>query len=173
VGWAVREHGWRVGWAWVGYALLCGLAPLGWLLAQNSPESCGVVPDEPGPEEPRATPSASLRDAVRTPAFWVYTLAATLFNFIFPALTLDSESLLVEHGLDGRQVNDLVLGVLMLAGLPANLSAGWLARRRPMGKLLGAGVATLAASLFLFPAVVSVPTALAYAVLLGVSGGGI
>jgi hypothetical protein len=171
VGWAIHDQGWRAGWAWVGYALLFGLVPLGWLLARNSPESCGVPPDEPGPDGAAAPPSASLRDALRTPAFWVYTLTATLFNFVFSALTLDSEALLVEHGLDGRQVNDLVLGVLMVAGLPANLAAGWLARRQPMGKLLAAGVAALSASLFLFPVVVSVSMALVYAVLLGVSGG--
>src|SRR5262249_24327355 len=100
IGLAVREHGWRVGWAWVGAALLFGLAPLGWLLARNSPEPCGVLPDEQGPEETPVPPSVLLRDALRTPAFWVYTLAATLFNFVFSALTLDSEALLVEHGLD-------------------------------------------------------------------------
>jgi MFS family permease len=59
----------------------------------------------------------------------------------------------------------------MVSGLPANVVAGWLARRRPMGELLAAGVATLALSLVVFPAVGSVEMAAGYAVLLGVSGG--
>jgi hypothetical protein len=42
-------------------------------------------------------------DALRTPAFWSYTLAATLFNLVFSALTLDNETLLVEHGLDAAK----------------------------------------------------------------------
>ncbi len=176
VGAAVREAGWRAAWAGVGYALLLGLVPFGWLLARSSPESCGIPPDETEPDPTGSAPSAPppsvpLRGALRTPAFWAYTLAATLFNLVFSALTLDNEALLVEHGLDGSRVNDLILGVLMVSGLPANLAAGWLARRRPMGRLLGAGMAALALSLVVFPAVRSVGSAAGYAALLGVSGG--
>jgi MFS family permease len=108
---------------------------------------------------------------VRTPSFWVFTLAATLFNLVFSALTLDNEALLREHGMDGARANDTILGVLMVSGLPANLVAGWLALRRPMGKLLAAGVVLLAASLVAFPSVASVPAAAGYAALLGASGG--
>jgi MFS family permease len=171
VGTAVKEAGWRAAWAGVGYALILGLVPIGWLLARSTPETCGVVPDEPGPDETSPMASVPLRGALRTPAFWAFTLAATLFNLVFSALTLDNEALLVEHGLDGRQANDLILGVLMVSGLPANLGAGWLARRRPMGKLLAVGVAMLALSLLVFPAVRSVGMAAGYAALLGASGG--
>jgi MFS family permease len=170
VGAAVRVAGWREAWAWVGYALLLGLAPLAWLLGRDSPESCGVHPDESGPEEAIAT-SVPLSVAMRTPAFWIYTLAATLFNFTFSALTLDSEALLTEHDLDGGRINGLILGVLMVSGLPANVLTGWLARHRPLGKLLAAGVAILAASLVFFPTVSGVPSAVVYAALLGVGGG--
>jgi MFS family permease len=171
VGTAVQASGWRSAWARVGYSLLFGLAPLGWLIARDSPEACRVPPDEPGPEEAAPAASVPLAAALRTPAFWVYTLAATLFNFTFSALTLDSELLLNEHGLDGERGNSLVLGVLMVSGLPANIVAGWLARRRPMGKLLAAGVGILAASLLVFPFTTSLPMAAGYASLLGVSGG--
>src|SRR5262249_59919577 len=106
--------------------------------------------------------SVPLGEALRTSSFWAYTLAATLFTLVFSALTLDNEALLVEHGLDGRKANDLILGVLMVSGLPANLVAGWVARRQPMGKLLAAGVATLALSLVVFPAVGSVRVAAGY-----------
>jgi hypothetical protein len=103
---------------------LLGLLPFGWLLARSSPESCGIRPDEPGPDQPTQAPSFSLRGALQTPAFWAFTLSATLFNLVFSALTLDNEALLVEHGLDGARANDLILGVLMVSGLPANLVAG-------------------------------------------------
>jgi MFS family permease len=171
VGEAVKAEGWRAAWAAVGYALLFGLVPFGWLLARSSPESFGVPADEPGPAEALAPPSVPLREALRTPAFWAYTLAAAVFNLVFSALTLDNELLLEEHGLDGHQINDLILGVLMVSGLPANIIAGWLARRRPLGKLLAIGVAALSVSLAVFPAVATVGAAVAYAALLGVSGG--
>src|SRR5262249_44617513 len=170
VGAAVKSLGWRGAWEGVGFALLFGLVPLGLLFARSTPESCGVTPDEPALEDGRAEPM-SLWAALATPSFWVYTAAATVFNLTFSALTLDNELLLKEHGLDSADANTLVLGVLMVSGLPANLVAGYLARRRPMGKLLGAGVATLAASLAFFPLVTTLGGAALYAALLGVSGG--
>lgn len=170
VGEAVKESGWRAAWDGVGFALLLGLAPLGLLLARSTPESCGVAPDEPAAEAGRAEPM-TLRAALATPAFWAYTAAATVFNLTFSALTLDNELLLREHGLDGAEANKLVLGVLMLSGLPANIAAGYLARRRPLGKLLGGGVLILAASLAVFPFVTSTGAAVLYATLLGGGGG--
>jgi MFS family permease len=59
----------------------------------------------------------------------------------------------------------------MLSGLPANVVAGYLARNRPLGKLLAGGVALLAVSLALFPFVNSLGLAALYAALLGASGG--
>ncbi|HEV3438060.1 MAG TPA: MFS transporter, partial [Gemmata sp.] len=170
VGEAVKSSGWRSAWDGVGLALLFGLVPLGLLFARSSPESCGVPPDDPTPDAEHIEPM-TLRVALQTPAFWVYTAAATLFNLTFSALTLDNVLLLEEHGLDGAKANDLILGVLMVSGLPANIIVGSLARRRPLGKLLAVGVAILAASLVFFPFINSLAAATAYAVLLGVSGG--
>jgi MFS family permease len=168
---AVNDLGWRMAWTWVGYSVL-GLVPLGGLLARSSPESCGITPDEdPDPGQASLAPSVTLRTAVRTPAFWAFTLAASIFNLVFSALTLDNELLLTEHGLDGSQANGLVLGVLVFSGLPANIVAGWLAHRRPMGKLLAIGMAAFTGSLMMFPAVHSIGMAAGYATLLGISGG--
>jgi MFS family permease len=167
----VREFGWREAWGWLGASLAFGLAPLAWLLARNSPEACGVRPDDAGPQETSSALSLRLRQALRTPAFWVWSLAGCLFNFVFSALTLDNQSLLREHGLDADKINQTVLIVLMVSGLPANILAGWLARRRPVGKLLAVGMAILAVSLFIFPVVRSKEMAIGYAALLGASGG--
>jgi MFS family permease len=167
---AVKSVGWRAAWEGVGWALVLGLVPLGLIFARSTPEACGVTPDEPAPEAGRTVPM-TLGAALATPSFWVYTAAATVFNLVFSALTLDNELLLQEHGLDGKQANGMILGVLMVSGLPANVAAGYLARYRPLGKLLGAGVLILAASLLLFPFVTSLGLAAVYAVLLGVSGG--
>ena len=167
---AVASVGWRAAWQGIGLALLFGLVPLGLLFARSTPEACGVVPDEPAIDADRSA-AMTLGAALATPSFWVYTAAATVFNLIFSALTLDNELLLVEHGLDGKKANGLVLGVLMLSGLPANVIAGSLARHRPLGKLLGAGVLILAGSLLLFPLVSNLGLAAVYAVLLGASGG--
>ena len=48
--------------------LALGLAPLSWLLGRDSPEACGIQPDEPEGAAPHTdatapVPSASLLDA--------------------------------------------------------------------------------------------------------------
>jgi MFS family permease len=174
VGEVVKARGWRTAWEYVGLALVLGLAPLGWLLARSSPEDCGIPPDEPV-DEPGAPhgQNMALGAALKTPAFWIYTVAATLFNLVFSALTLDNQSLLEERGLDREKTNELILGVLMASGLPVNLLVGWLARRHSMGMLLGFGVGLLTASLLTFPTVRDTRSAVAYAVLLGSAGGAI
>jgi MFS family permease len=170
VGGAVEQSGWRVAWEGVGLALLCGLAPFGLLVARSSPEAMGVAPDDPAPDD-GAAPTATLWEAARTPAFWAYTAAAAGFTLAFSGLTLDNELLLKEHGLNDAGTNQLVLGVMMLAGLPANLAAGAAARRRPPGRVLGVGMLVLAVALAGFPAVRSVAAAAAYAAVLGAAGG--
>lgn len=167
---ANAAHGWRYAWDGVGLALLVGLVPLGLLFARSSPEACGVPPDDPAPEENLPAPM-TIRQALATPAFWVFTLAAALFNLTFSALTLVNTLLLKEHGMEGKETTTLVLAVLMVSGLPANLVAGYLARKLALGKMLAVGLVVLGASLTVFPFVGSVGGAAVYAVLLGVSGG--
>jgi MFS family permease len=166
----VKQSGWRSAWDGVGFVLLFGLLPLGLLLARSSPEACGVVPDEPALDQ-GPVHTMTLGQAIATPSFWVYTTAAGVFNLTFSALTLDNKLLLEEHGLDQAGANGLILGVLMLSGLLANLPAGYLALRSPLGKLLGIGVFLLAVSLVIFPLVNSLLATVVYASLLGASGG--
>jgi MFS family permease len=159
-----------VAWAGVGYALFA-FALLGWLVARSTPEVAGVTPDAPA-DDPAVPPGGlTLPQALLTPAFWVYTVAGTLLNLVFSAVTLDNEQLLRERGLAGGQADQTILAALFLSGLPANLVAGWLGRRVALKKLLAFGSVCLAAALVAFPFVTSLLTAAAYASLLGVSGG--
>src|SRR5262245_5401593 len=75
VGAAVTAYdNWRPAWALVGYVLVFGLAPLGWLLARRSPESCGIVTDELVPQAAARPVSVPLGAALKTAGFWVFTL---------------------------------------------------------------------------------------------------
>jgi MFS family permease len=171
VGMAVEAHGWRTAWDTVGLAILFGMVPIGLLFARSSPESIGVKPDDPAPEDDAPKAETPLGTALRTPAFWAYSLAATMFQLTFSALTLDNAKLLGEHGLVAKDANRLIMGVLFVSGLPANFLTGWLARRYSLGRLLAVGVAILSTSLVVFPLVTSLGGAAVYAVLLGASGG--
>lgn len=167
----VQANGWRPAWELVGFGLLFGLVPLGLLFARSSPEACGVTPDEPAPDAERPPAVMTVRQALGTPAFWVWSAASTCFNLVFSALTLDVEPLMTEHGLDGKAVKGVVMGAMFVSGLPANLLAGFLARRLPLGKMLAVGVAALGLALVAFPLVRSVEWAVGFGVLLGVAGG--
>jgi MFS family permease len=170
---AVRESGWRSGWAGVGYCLVFGMAPLGLLLARSTPESVGLEPDAalPHPEQgPRAALDLPLLQALANPAFWAFTLASALFGMVWSAITLWNEKILAERGFDNKTFL-IVIGVLTFAGLPANLFGGWLVGRWPMGRVLLIGMLFFAASLAAFPLLHSTTEVIWYAAALGISGG--
>jgi MFS family permease len=170
VGEAAKVYGWRPAWAGVSLALLFGLVPLGWLLTRDSPESIGQAPDESAIESTTEAPlNLPLSAALRSPAFWAFTLAASLFNLVWSAITLFNQSILDAQGLGDTFIP--VMAILVFTGLPANLMAGWLAGRWPMGRVLLIGMVVLAAALVAFPSVHTREQVYLYAAALGVSGG--
>jgi hypothetical protein len=62
--------------------------------------------------------------AMRSPAFWVLTLAASLFNMISSAFTFFSESILEAQGFGDKSTFTTLMAVLMASCLAANLLAG-------------------------------------------------
>jgi MFS family permease len=170
LGEAVKAYGWRPAWAGLGWLLLLGLAPLGWLVARSTPEEVGLSVE--GAAAAEATPllDLSLGSALGSPAFWAFTLATALFNLVWSAITLFNESILTDHGLD-KDTFILVMAVLVFSGLPTNLFAGWLSTRWSMGRLLAIGMVVLAGSLAAFPWVAKPWQAIGYATGMGIAGG--
>lgn len=171
-GYAVGVYGWRATWFAISVCLLAGLAPLGWLLVRSSPESIGVIVDDRPDVESndQRTSDVSLSEALATPAFWVYTAGAALFNLTWSAITLFQESLLAAQGF-GHDAFVLVMGLLVAAGLPANLITGWLATPKRIGPLLAIGMLVLAGSLISFPWLRTNRDTVFYGAALGISGG--
>jgi MFS family permease len=178
MGSAVHGLGWRGAWFSLGLILLAGMAPVGWLLARSTPEAIGLPAEggkrfdfrPPDGSLPRAPLDLPLAAALRTPAFWTFTLAAALFNFAWSGITLLNENVLADQGL-GNDTFQMVMPVLAVSGLPTNLVAGWLAGRWSMGKLLAGGMMVLAASLGALPWVTAPWHAVVYALGMGVAGG--
>jgi MFS family permease len=142
LGEAVKAYGWRSAWAGLGWLLLLGLAPLGLLLARSTPEKIGLPVEGTTVSERRPVLDLPLGTALRSPAFWIFTLAMALFNMVWSAITLFNESILEARGLGGVFI--LVMAILVFSGLPTNLIAGWLSTRWPMGRLLSVGMVVLA-----------------------------
>jgi MFS family permease len=171
VGLPVEWFGWRPAWMGLGLFLMLVLAPLGGLLVRSSPEAVGLVAEPMDTSTAKRAPlDVPLGVALKSPGFWAFALATSFFNLPWAAVTLHNEVLLEDHHLD-KQTSVLVLGVMVVSGLPANLLCGWLAQKWPLGRLLGAGMLVFAGSLAIFPYVSTTLHAVLYAAVLGAAGG--
>jgi MFS family permease len=172
---AVRHFGWRAAWAGIGWALVLGLAPLAWLLVRRTPESIGLSLDGEGRTSASVSDTplggATLRQALRTPAFWAFALSAAVFNLIFTGVTTFAERIVRER--EYYDANTFLRAGMTLAagGLVANFVGGYLARIWPHGKLMAGGMLTVAAALVILPLGRSGAALYAYALLMGLAGG--
>ncbi len=175
VGAAVVKYGWRAAWTGIGLSLLLGLAPLGWLLVRRNPEACGLQPDGERPVEEEenvaeAPSGHTLRQALLTPAFWVFGLASAVYGLIASGIALFNESILAERGLDAATYHRSLV-IVALTALVGNFLGGWLTSRWRMNRLLALAMGLLACSLLALPHVRTEAHVAAYALVMGLAGG--
>jgi MFS family permease len=171
VGAVVQASGWRTAWGGVGLTLLA-LAPLCWMFVRSTPESLGLLVDggRARVEEAAAATGATLREALGTPAFWVFALAASAYGLVASGIALFNESILAERGFDPTTYYRTLV-VTALTALAGNFAGGAFAARGSMRALLVAAMTLLAASLVALPQVRSQGQVMAYAVVMGLVGG--
>ncbi len=172
VGGAVVSHGWRPAWASIGWCLLLVVAPLGWLLVRNAPPESDLVREG---ETAAATvdakgPAFTWGQALRTPAFWVFALASSVYNLIASGIGLFNESILAERGFDAGIYHRSLI-ITALTSLVGNFIGGWLASKWSMKGLLAVAMAMLAAALLGLPSLTTVGQVYAFAVVMGIAGG--
>lgn len=154
---------WRGIWAAIGASLL-GFAAVSPFLA----ERCGA---DDGPTVPRpAATGATLRQALATPAFWVFGVGTSFYGLVAAGLSLFNQSLLAERGFD-RSVFLSITSLAPLIGLMANLTGGWAAGCVPLGRVAAAGLTLQAIALGCFPAIDSVGGVYVYAAAMAFAGG--
>jgi MFS family permease len=182
VGGLVQAWGWRAAWWTVGCGLLIGLAPIGWFVVRRNPEACGLRPDGDDPADLRqagdAARAAAADDrfghdwwfAVRTAAFWVFALGASLYGLVASGIGLFNEAILAERGFDATMYYNTLV-VTALTALAGNFTGGWLARRVRITSLLAASMLILAAGLFALPYVRTTTHVMFWATAMGLGGG--
>ncbi|MGH7944359.1 MAG: MFS transporter, partial [Opitutaceae bacterium] len=135
VGAVVVGQGWRTAWAATGWCLLPGLVLVGAWLGRRGPEhsQAELENETSGPrgisslDAPEAA-SFTWSEALRTPAFWVFALASSVYNLVASGIGLFNESILAERGFPaGIYHRSLVICALM--SLVGNFLGGWLASR--------------------------------------------
>lgn len=153
---------WRGLWAGIGYALV-GLAVVFALSVASSPR-------EEQPEATTAHDGLSLRQALATPAFWVFGLGTSLYGLISAGLSLFNQAILKERGFE-VEVFLTITKYSPLVGLAANLAGGWLAQRWSLRGLLAVALLLLGGALAAFPLVESLAQVYLYAGVMAVAGG--
>jgi MFS family permease len=173
VGAVVQASGWRVAWAGIGIALLVVLTPLAWLVDRSSPEAIGLHVDGE-PERVTAAvsggESATLWQALRSPAFWVVALASATYGLIASGIGLFNESILAQRGFSS-DVYYTALAITAITGLLGNFAAGAFADRGSLRTVLLAALVILSAGLVGLVHVSTVAHVMGQAVAMGVGGG--
>jgi MFS family permease len=170
VGALVLARGWRAAMAWVGMALIAGLAPVAWLLVRSEPGMNAELAVAAADSRPSTERDSTLALALRSPAFWVVGIASSLYGLIASGIGLFNESILAERGFPPG-VYHRALAITAITGLAGNVVAGAWADRGSLRRVLVVALALMTGALVALPHVRTFAAVMAQAVAMGVSGG--
>jgi MFS family permease len=170
VGQATLAFGWRATWLGVGLSLAGLVAPLAWFTLRGRLEETADSAQHPDSRSTESGSDLTLGDALRSPAFWVFAMASSVFGLIYSGIALFNQSILEQRGFDAGTYHSALI-ISTFVGLCANFGGGWLASKISVQKLTGASMAILAASLVMLPFVTTFAHVAAYATAMGVAGG--
>jgi len=154
---AVHTFGWRTA------AFACGVAfiviglPLA-LLVRRSPESMGLQPDgdplppvvksENGAQPASVAADFTLRQALRTSAFWFITAATAIRVIVLSAVNVHYVALMVWTGMSPQRAA-VFLAVQAFMALPSHILFGWLGDKVNKPKLMAACMLSALAAMIL------------------------
>ena len=164
VGRSVPAIGWRAAWTQVGIGLVVIGAPIVLLLREGA---TGAAPAE---RSGHAVAGATLGEAMRTPAFWIFAGATSLFGLVASGLGLFNEAVLAERGFSQATYVSVVTGTFFL-GLLGQFACGALTLVWPMPRLLAIAMGIYGIALALLPLVTVEAQLWAVFSLLGLAGG--
>jgi MFS family permease len=163
VGNSVRVSGWRTAWAQVALGLVLFAAPAVLFLRERPAHPESGLTDVDGTGH-------SLAAALRTPAFWIFGGATSLFGLVSSGLGLFNEAVLAERGFN-QQTYVTFLAATSVIALVGQLACGWLTLRLSMGRLLSLAMLIYGAALASLPLLATLAQLWIFAVLVGLSGG--
>lgn len=144
-----------------GVTLVIG-APLS-LVFRDRPEDYGLLPDG-GPVKPSPStirqpepPSLTLKQALRTRAFWQFGMAATCYVAGISGYVWYVMPYLEASGVT-RQTASIIAMLVPAGSIPARLLMGWLADRYPKRKVTAMAVSICGVGLLLFAGISLNPT---------------
>jgi MFS family permease len=170
VGALVVERGWRTAWLSVGAGLMFGLAPIAWLMVRREP-AANEERDVDSPDVPTAgLADSTLGAALRSPAFWVFGIASSLYGLVASGIGLFNESILGERGFQ-PDIYHRALAVTAITALAGNFIAGRWADRGSLRRVLVTALVLLSFGVLALPHVTAIAHVMAQAVVMGLAGG--
>lgn len=174
----ITAHGWRSAYVILGGVLLLVMVPLGFLLFRDHPEDYGLEPDGPTSAQAEASPAReesreenwTARQAMHTSAFWIITLGIGFIVMAGTGLFFHMVHVFEDNGLSASVAAAVFIPV-GLTQAAVILSSGLLVDRVSVRWLLAIALLVQALSLSITSLMHSIPLALAYGVLLGITGG--
>lgn len=143
----ISNYGWRLGWRLLGGMVWVVAMVPSFLFLRQRPEQMGLRPDGdppdppvpspndddtlPRPSTPTEEPQWTLREAVRSPALWLLTLAAGQGSIVGAGVNLHLFSYLTDKGIP-EYVAVGITSVLFIMGGVGGLAWGFLAERLPI-----------------------------------------
>lgn len=144
IAYLVHEHGWRTASIASAFALWILVLPTS-LLIVGSPEKVGMMPDGV-PIAKAGTPGAyptqrdfTVREALKTRAYWLLALATTLRLFVINTLSLHMIPIFVWKGVS-EPTAALALGALAVLGVPTRILIGVTGDKLPKNLVVACGI---------------------------------
>ncbi|TAK24165.1 MAG: MFS transporter [Chloroflexota bacterium] len=165
--------GWRDTVAILGIVQLLVPLPLHAFLVRRHPEDLGLHPDgaEPGDEvAPVPLSGATLRQALREPAFWFITVAATIEQAAAMIVWSHGIAFIVSRGFDSV-LAAAIAGLVGAVSLPGRLIFNLLSDRISARHMLGYCLVVQGIGITMLAAATDIRWLYAYAVLFGVAYG--
>ena len=176
--WLVEVVGWREAWIWLGAITWVLLLPVVVVFVHNRPEDLGLRPDGALPRGPGvdhagvashlADVGLTLRQAVRTSAFYIIAAGLFALSMLLTALNFFQISIFVAQGLSA-QVAAQVFSVSAATVVLTMPVAGRMLDRYRTEQIFAGTLVIMAASLVAVTLVRDIPTALLYGVVFGLN----
>ena len=174
--WLSDQVGWREAWLWLGVLTWMLLIPPILLLIQNKPEDLGLQPDGRGRRGPGleaagpqgAEVGLTVKQALRTPTFWITALSLATLSMLVTALFFHQVSIFTHQGVDAY-VAARVFSVSAMTMVLAMPVIGRLLDRFPTKPIFACAMLTQSAALIAIVFVDDLTSAVLYAVVFGLN----
>lgn len=188
IAWLITQFGWRVATLILGIATLAIPLPLS-LIVRSTPEEMGLRPDGET-TKPRDTASGTdyspassadellldevnltVREALKTRAFWIYAVSMILRACILSSIVVHQIPHLTDIGIEYQTASN-VLGLMVLMSIPGRFVFGWLGDRFSKRSLLFISCILQGIGIFIFINASTLPLLYLFIVVYGLGYGG-